>query len=104
MGTTEKVARLIVNTTFEQSPPEAIQVAKGALLDGLGAAIAGAPKPTSGASSPVGPKRLCHQSDDLSRGPHGAGGEILFTLLSSGRGLRSARRHSPVRRYACERI
>jgi 2-methylcitrate dehydratase PrpD len=30
-----------VNTAFEQIPPEAIQMAKGALLDGLGVAIAG---------------------------------------------------------------
>ena len=41
MGTTEKVAQFIVQTTFEQIPPEAIQVAKGALVDGLGVAIAG---------------------------------------------------------------
>jgi 2-methylcitrate dehydratase PrpD len=41
MGTTEKVAQFIVHTTFEQIPPEAIQVAKGALVDGLGVAIAG---------------------------------------------------------------
>ena len=41
MGATERVAEFIVNTRFEQVPTEAIDVAKGAVVDGLGVAIAG---------------------------------------------------------------
>jgi 2-methylcitrate dehydratase PrpD len=41
MGTTEQVAEFLVNTRFEQIPVEAIDVAKGAVIDCLGVAIAG---------------------------------------------------------------
>jgi 2-methylcitrate dehydratase PrpD len=41
MGTTEKVAQFIVHTTYDQIPAEAIGVAKRAIVDGLGVAIAG---------------------------------------------------------------
>jgi 2-methylcitrate dehydratase PrpD len=41
MGATEKVAQFIVNARFEQIPSAAISVAKGAIVDGLGVAIAG---------------------------------------------------------------
>jgi 2-methylcitrate dehydratase PrpD len=41
MGTTEQVAQFIVDTTFAGIPPAAIEVAKGAIVDCLGVAIAG---------------------------------------------------------------
>lgn len=41
MGTTQKVAQFIVNTTYDQIPAEAIAVAKRAIVDGLGVAVAG---------------------------------------------------------------
>jgi 2-methylcitrate dehydratase PrpD len=41
MGATEKVAQFIVDTTFSHIPPAAVDVAKSAIVDGLGVAIAG---------------------------------------------------------------
>ena len=59
MGTTEEVAQFIVHTTLEQIPPEAIQVAKGALVDGLGIAIAGPQTATGSLVSRWGLVGLC---------------------------------------------
>jgi len=45
MGTTERLARFIVETSFDQIPIEAIKVAKEAMLDCLGVTIVGAVGP-----------------------------------------------------------
>src|SRR3712207_7455276 len=41
MGATERVAQFIVQTTFANTPPEAITVAKRAIVDCFGVAMAG---------------------------------------------------------------
>jgi 2-methylcitrate dehydratase PrpD len=47
MGATEDVATFVVETRFEQIPREAVDAAKGAILDGLGVALAGVSEPSS---------------------------------------------------------
>ena len=44
---TEKVARYIVETKYEQIPDEAVDVAKKLILDTLGVALAGCDEPGS---------------------------------------------------------
>ena len=45
--TTEKIARFIANTSYENIPREAIHIAKMCLLDCLGVALAGTTESTS---------------------------------------------------------
>lgn len=41
MGATERLARFLVETSYEDIPREAVEVAKRAILDGVGVALAG---------------------------------------------------------------
>ena len=41
MGATEAVARFLVQTSYDQLPPEAVEAARRAFLDTLGVALAG---------------------------------------------------------------
>lgn len=45
MGTTEQIARFVVETNYSSIPGEAVGVAKNAILDGLGVMLAGATEP-----------------------------------------------------------
>jgi 2-methylcitrate dehydratase PrpD len=47
MGATEKIARFIVNTSYEDIPRDAVDKAKRTALDCLGAALAGVTEPVS---------------------------------------------------------
>jgi 2-methylcitrate dehydratase PrpD len=47
MGTTEKIARFIVETSYEDIPRDAVEKAKRTALDCLGAALAGVAEPVS---------------------------------------------------------
>ena len=47
MGATEKIARFIINTRYEDIPREAAGKAKRTALDCLGAALAGVSEPVS---------------------------------------------------------
>jgi 2-methylcitrate dehydratase PrpD len=47
MGATEKIARFIVDTAFEDIPRDAVEKAKRTTLDCLGAALAGVAEPVS---------------------------------------------------------
>jgi 2-methylcitrate dehydratase PrpD len=44
MDNTERIARFIVNTTYEALPEEAIKFAKQGITDCLGCALAGCPE------------------------------------------------------------
>ena len=48
MGATETIARWIVNTTYEDIPPEAIRVANESCFDVLGVILAGSVQPVGG--------------------------------------------------------
>ena len=41
MGTTEKLAQFVVHSNFDNMPPEAIDLAKDAIMDGLGVTLGG---------------------------------------------------------------
>ena len=41
MGTTEKLAQFVVNSNFDNMPLEAIDLAKDAIMDGLGVTLGG---------------------------------------------------------------
>lgn len=45
MGATEEIARFIVNKCFKDIPPEAVSMAKRAILDSMGVALAGSVSP-----------------------------------------------------------
>ena len=45
MGATEKIAKWIVNTTYEDIPPDAIRVANESCFDLLGVILAGSTQP-----------------------------------------------------------
>ena len=47
MGATEKIARFIVDTDYEDIPRDAVEKAKRTALDCLGAALAGVVEPVS---------------------------------------------------------
>src|SRR5262245_52628500 len=47
MGATEKIARFIVDTSYESIPRDAIEKAKRSVLDCIGAALAGVGEPVS---------------------------------------------------------
>ena len=47
MGATEKIARFIVDTDYEDIPPDAVEKAKRTALDCMGAALAGVGEPVS---------------------------------------------------------
>ena len=47
MGTTERIASFIVDTGYDQIPKEAVDAAKGAILDCLGCTLAGSSEPAA---------------------------------------------------------
>src|SRR5258705_12611331 len=47
MGATEKIARFVVDTSYDNIPPDAVERAKRTALDCLGAALAGIGEPVS---------------------------------------------------------
>src|SRR5258705_9175304 len=47
MGATEKIARFVVDTSYDNIPPDAVEKAKRTALDCLGAALAGIGEPVS---------------------------------------------------------
>ena len=47
MGTTEKLAQFIVETSYESIPPEAVHAAKRAIIDTFGVMLAGSKEPAS---------------------------------------------------------
>jgi len=47
MGTTEQIARFIVDTNYDNIPAEAVRTAKDAIMDGLGVTLAGSTEPGS---------------------------------------------------------
>ena len=47
MGTTEQIAKFVVDTSYNSIPGEAVRRAKDAIMDGLGVTLAGSVEPAS---------------------------------------------------------